>query len=319
VSADSNDASPTHSGDDESGFVDTNLASGRDFMPYTTKKGIAQSRDLGVQAVSFIGRFLDLIASDIGLYDDHVRQLHARLPAFVAAHIENLEQVHRESRRLPDTMKSQLLAPVLVAGERVLIGDLRVYLLPDGRQDMQTTNAVSLNKGGTEQPAFVDTTTGAMATTELACLLPAEGALYLTNYRVIFKGTPCDPFVCEQVVVRSVPLLAVTKAKRITPSSALLLVANTRSTLNTHQHMNNTKIARAFNTALQIRAATFQLMRVAFDTEVSEVRVDELLAQLDAMRYVNDVSELFAFVSSPNSQLVSYNLTANQHKSRTIT
>ena len=26
------------------------------------------------------------------------------------------------------------------------------------------------------------------------CLLPAEGALFLTNYRVIFKGTPLDQF-----------------------------------------------------------------------------------------------------------------------------
>ena len=46
---------------------------------------------------------------------------------------------------------------------------LRVYLLPDGREE-----GSGLNMGGPP-------------------LLPAEGAAFLTNYRVIFKGTPCDP------------------------------------------------------------------------------------------------------------------------------
>lgn len=48
---------------------------------------------------------------------------------------------------------------------------LRAYLIPDGRE---------LGKGGDDQGG--------------PCLLPAEGAVFLTNYRVIFKGTPVDPF-----------------------------------------------------------------------------------------------------------------------------
>ena len=46
---------------------------------------------------------------------------------------------------------------------------LRVYLVADGREE-----ATSVNLGGPQ-------------------LLPAEGALFLTNYRLVFKGTPCDP------------------------------------------------------------------------------------------------------------------------------
>ena len=46
---------------------------------------------------------------------------------------------------------------------------LRVHLLPDGRED-----GLGL-KGG-------------------PVMLPAEGALFLTNYRVIFKGFPTDPY-----------------------------------------------------------------------------------------------------------------------------
>ena len=47
---------------------------------------------------------------------------------------------------------------------------LRVYLLPDGRDESITA--------------------GTGATT----LLPAEGAIFMTNYRLVFKGSPCDPY-----------------------------------------------------------------------------------------------------------------------------
>ena len=54
---------------------------------------------------------------------------------------------------------------------------LRVYLLPDGREE-----GSGLNMGGPP-------------------LLPAEGAAFLTNYRVIFKGTPCDPLGRGQIML----------------------------------------------------------------------------------------------------------------------
>lgn len=86
----------------------------------------------------------------------------------------------------------------------------RVYLLPDGREE--GTGGIM---GG-------------------PTLLPAEGAIFLTNYRIVFRGTPCDPFgesqpssftflaltatfvtACEQVVVRAFPVTSLTKEKRI--------------------------------------------------------------------------------------------------------
>ena len=45
---------------------------------------------------------------------------------------------------------------------------LRAYLLPDGRDE-----GIGGNVGG-------------------PVLLPAEGAIFITTYRVVFKGTPCD-------------------------------------------------------------------------------------------------------------------------------
>ena len=301
------DASPdTESENDgESGFIDTNVANNgvvADFVPYSTRIAPnSETGDIGAQAVKFIGHFWDVIASDISLSAEHVRQLHARLPAFVAAHIEILDQVHRESRRLPDTTKKQLMNIVLVPNEAIVIGPLRVFLLPDGRQDLLASQsrspAATIKAKASMSPALVDTTTGILASSgDMASLLPAEGALYLTNYRVVFKGTPSDPMLTDQVVVRTMPVLAVTKAKRITPSSALLLMPSSTTGL---VDAGAAKVARAFNAALQLRSSTFQLMRIAFDVEVSETTVDEFTTRLDLMRYVSEAGELFALSRMP--------------------
>lgn len=66
-------------------------------------------------------------------------------------------------------LQPKLLRPTLLVGEDLLIEGLRVYLLPDGREE-----ASGGSLGGPP-------------------LLPAEGALFLTTYRCIFKGTPVDP------------------------------------------------------------------------------------------------------------------------------
>lgn len=63
----------------------------------------------------------------------------------------------------------KLLQPKLLPGEILFVNHtLRAYLSHDGRRV-----AVGGEAGG---PA----------------LLPAEGAIYISNYRVMFIGTPCD-------------------------------------------------------------------------------------------------------------------------------
>lgn len=63
----------------------------------------------------------------------------------------------------------KLLRPRLLPGEECVLDGLRVCLLPDGRE-----GGAGGSGGG---PA----------------LLPAEGAIFLTTYRVIFTGMPTDP------------------------------------------------------------------------------------------------------------------------------
>lgn len=63
----------------------------------------------------------------------------------------------------------KILRPALLPGEELVLEGLRVLLDPDGREE-----ATGGLLGGPH-------------------ILPAEGALFLTTYRIIFKGIPHDP------------------------------------------------------------------------------------------------------------------------------
>lgn len=58
-------------------------------------------------------------------------------------------------------VQPRIIAPVLIPGECIASAALRAYLVADGRE---------------------------------APPLPAEGALFLTNYRLVYRGAPADPF-----------------------------------------------------------------------------------------------------------------------------
>lgn len=123
---------------------------------------------------------------------------------------------------------------------------MRVYLLPDGREEATST------MGGPP-------------------LLPAEGAIFLTSYRLIFTGTPVDPLgecrvhlasegcargsklenplitgppssplVGEQVVTRTFPVASLTKEKKIAVSIPM---------------------DQLIQEGLQLRSCTFQVRR----------------------------------------------------------
>jgi myotubularin-related protein 5/13 len=69
--------------------------------------------------------------------------------------------------------------------ELVIKHGLRVYLLTDGRDDAIGSGG---GPGGTGHRCLQ--------------LLPAEGALFLTTYRIIFKGNPINPLTAEHNVIR---------------------------------------------------------------------------------------------------------------------
>ena len=82
-------------------------------------------------------------------------------------HFVQYSAAHFNSETNVSSFQPKILAPILLPGEEIVMDGLRVYLLPDGREE---------GTGSIGGPV----------------LLPAEGAIFLTTYRIIFKGTPCD-------------------------------------------------------------------------------------------------------------------------------
>uniref|UniRef100_A0A673TX73 SET binding factor 2 n=1 Tax=Suricata suricatta TaxID=37032 RepID=A0A673TX73_SURSU len=243
-------------GDWESGSnsIVTNSIAGSVAESYDTESGFedSENNDIANSVVRFITRFIDKVCTESGVTQDHIKSLHCMIPGIVAMHIETLEAVHRESRRLPPIQKPKILRPALLPGEEIVCEGLRVLLDPDGREE-----AAGGLLGGPQ-------------------LLPAEGALFLTTYRILFRGTPHDQLVGEQTVVRSFPIASITKEKKITMQNQL------------QQNMQE---------GLQITSASFQLIKVAFDEEVSPEVVEIFKKQLTKFRYPQSIFTTFAFAA----------------------
>uniref|UniRef100_A0A8C7IQV1 SET binding factor 2 n=1 Tax=Oncorhynchus kisutch TaxID=8019 RepID=A0A8C7IQV1_ONCKI len=146
----------------------------------------------------------------------------------------------------------KILRPALLPGEEFVLEGLRVVLDPDGREE-----ATGGMLGGPH-------------------ILPAEGALFLTSYRIIFKGSPHDPLVGEQAVIRSFPVSTLTKEKKISVQNQL------------QQNMQE---------GLQLRSASFQLIKVAFDEEVSSEMVEVFRKHVQRIRYPQSIFSTFAFAA----------------------
>jgi len=223
--------------------------------------------------VRFIGKFLDKVCGDAGLPADRLRQLHLMVPGESprAASLHAPRQLHlaRRRRRHADrdagerapreqeaaahpqgeraqqlapaeraSFQPRMLVPTFLPGEQMLLGYLRVFLLPDGR---------------CHAPPYHEKL-------HVNNYLPAEGAVFLTNYRLIFIGQACDPYsepckrrvaprshplrtVCDKVVMRAIPVMAMTKQKRVN-----------QPFLNAAEQGGH-----YLRDVLQIRSATFQV------------------------------------------------------------
>ncbi|XP_030575653.1 myotubularin-related protein 5 isoform X4 [Archocentrus centrarchus] len=238
----------------------TNSIAGSMAESYDTESGFedAESSDVANSVVRFINRFVDKVCNESGVTNEHLKALHAMIPDIVQMHIETLEAVHRESKRLPPIQKPKLLRPTLLPGEELVMDGMRVHLIPDGREEA----------------------TGLMGGPPL---LPAEGAIFLTTYRLIFKGTPTDPLVGEQTVTRSFPIASLTKEKRISV------------TLTMDQFVQE---------GLQLRSCTFQLMKIAFDEEVASDLAEVFRKHLHKLRYPQHVQGTFAFTVGQCGKMV---------------
>ncbi|XP_035280334.1 myotubularin-related protein 5 isoform X2 [Anguilla anguilla] len=237
----------------------TNSIAGSMAESYDTESGFedAESSDVANSVVRFINRFVDKVCNESGVTNDHLKALHTMIPDIVQMHIETLDAVHRESKRLPPIQKPKLLRPTLLIGEEFMMDGMRVHLVSDGR----------------------DEATGLMGGPPL---LPAEGAIFLTTYRLIFKGTPNDPLVAEQVVTRSFPVASLVKEKKIQVSVPM---------------------DQFIQEGLQLRSCTFQLMKIAFDEEVASELAEVFRKHLHKLRYPQHVQGTFAFTVGQSGKM----------------
>ncbi|XP_071238052.1 myotubularin-related protein 13-like isoform X1 [Salvelinus alpinus] len=247
-------ANPVADWESGSNSIVTNSIAGSVADSFDTESGFEDSEnsDVANSVVRFIARFIDKVCTESGVSQDHIKSLHSMIPGIVAMQMETLEAVHRESRRLPPIQKPKILRPVLLPGEEFVSEGLRVVLDPDGREE--ATGGIL---GGPH-------------------ILPAEGALFLTSYRIIFKGSPHDPLVGEQEVIRSFPVSTLTKEKKISIQNQL------------QQNMQE---------GLQLRSASFQLIKVAFDEEVSSEMVEIFRKHIQRIRYPQSIFSTFAFAA----------------------
>ncbi|XP_068760421.1 myotubularin-related protein 13-like [Montipora capricornis] len=204
------------------------------------------------QVTKFVSRFVDRVGTEAGISQEHLKSLYTMIPGVVAMHIESLEPVYREYKNLAPIQKAKIMRPALLQGEEMLSDGLRAYLVHDGRD---------LGKGG-----------------ELGgpCLLPADGAVFLTNYRVIFKGTPVDPFASEMIVTRSFPVGSLVKEKKIGV-----------------QYLQHLELW--LHECVQLRSSTFQIMKLVFDEEVEQEAIESFRKKLLKRRSPNTIFGSFAF------------------------
>ena len=228
------------------------------------------------QVIKNVLRFADKIGSESSMTTDHMRTIEPMIRTSVTMHVDNLEEVSRQAKRLPPIQKPKINFPSLLPGEELVVSrGLRVYLLPDGREDgnnneaSQTQNAATVVSGGV----------GGVK------LLPAEGALFLTTYRLIFKGNPIDPFAAESIVTRFFPVSSLTREKRFTLNEYL------------------TEIEQQLKEGIQLRSSTFQLIRAAFDDEVTMEDVEMFRKSIQSVQFPEHLFQSFAFRGNHNLYL----------------
>lgn len=218
----------------------------------------------------FILRFVERVCIEAGVTAAHLKSLQTNIPMLVGMHIESLEEVYRETKDAP-TQKAKIMKPAVLPGEKTQFDGLRCYLISDGRElGVRTEENIIRPNDSYDDEINVGADNGG------PCLFPAEGALFLTNYRVVFKGTPIDQFASEMTVTRSFPIGSLIKEKKVTGTFTVY----------------PSQIANSY---LQLRSSTMQMMKLAFDEEVLPETIDNFRKSLVKSRWPQSVYNTFAF------------------------
>ncbi|XP_039295345.1 LOW QUALITY PROTEIN: myotubularin-related protein 13 [Nilaparvata lugens] len=105
------------SGDVESGFDEQEPGGGG--------LGGGRAGDTEAAVIRMVSRFVDKVGNEGGVTTDHIRSLHQMIPGVVHMHVETLEAVHRESKRLPPIQKAvfevELFQIIIISCEQIVV------------------------------------------------------------------------------------------------------------------------------------------------------------------------------------------------------
>ncbi|CAH8574882.1 unnamed protein product [Schistosoma haematobium] len=186
-------------------------------------------------------KFVKIVGEENNLVRERITEVEGKIKAIIESHLINLQDIYPKVQNIPHMKKPEIANPVLLPGEIAIpIGGydcLSCQLLPDGRYERNdyqlldpfNSNIINpnINNGGhgndsndninTKQQDSLGNLDASDLDVDLMLrpLLPAQGALFITNYRIIFTGVPKDPFQSNKVINRSFPISALNTIKKL--------------------------------------------------------------------------------------------------------
>ncbi|TNN07981.1 Myotubularin-related protein [Schistosoma japonicum] len=195
---------------------------------------------------NWLSKFVKNVGEENNLLPKRITEIESKIKAIIESHLVNLQAIYPRVQNIPHMKKPEIANPVLLPGEIAIpIGGydcLSCQLLPDGRYERNDyqlldpfTANISSNGGGSsnsnvshgndvnvfndninKQDSLGNIEAGDIEVDlMLRPLLPAQGALFVTNYRLIFTGVPKDPFQSNKVINRSFPISALSTIKKL--------------------------------------------------------------------------------------------------------
>ncbi|TGZ55039.1 hypothetical protein CRM22_010521 [Opisthorchis felineus] len=288
---------------------------------------------------AWLRRFVEKVTDENNLTSDRILKINEKIEGIIEGHLLNLETIYPEVKSIPKAKKPEIVSPTLLDCEVpiAIAGNecVRCQLLVDGRlerTDWQWLDTDGdLHNSGQSSSLSDRPSVGSSADTEveldamLRPLLPAQGALFVTNYRVIFTGVPKDPYQSNKVITRSFPVASLYSIKKMGLMRITTIFPATSAQQNpcvpphksgkrarapnSHGHSSGTRrrLGRGSHhgsglegmggrgglvridenlEVLHIRAVTMQLLKLGFDPdEVSQDMRDELRNLLTELRY----------------------------------
>ncbi|KAF6777609.1 hypothetical protein AHF37_03113 [Paragonimus kellicotti] len=178
---------------------------------------------------AWLRRFVEKVTDENNLSSSRIASINEKIEGIIEGHLLNLETIYPEVKNIPKAKKPEIASPTLLTNEIAIpIGGydcVRCQLLVDGRlertdwQWLDTAGDLSNNSQAgslserlsVNSPVETEVEVDAM----LRPLLPAQGALFVTNYRIIFTGVPKDPYQSNKVIIRSFPIAALHSIKKL--------------------------------------------------------------------------------------------------------